>query len=57
MNRQKVQKYIKKEDSKRKIYFKGNENCEECGGNDVITLHDNEGSYEHCNECGHDERN
>ena len=40
-----------------RIYFKGNENCEECGSDDVITLHDNDGSYEHCNDCGHNERN
>ena len=40
-----------------RIYFKENENCEKCGSDDVITLHDNKGSYEHCNDCGHNERN
>ena len=34
-----------------------NEICEVCGSDDVITLHDNEGTYDHCNDCGHDSRN
>ena len=39
-----------------KIYFNDNENCENCGSDDVITLSDNNGSYDHCNDCGHDSR-
>ena len=39
-----------------KIYFNQNELCEECGSDNVITLNDNNGTYEHCNDCGHNER-
>ena len=40
------------------VYFNDNENCEECGSDDVITLTDsNGGSYDHCNDCGHDSSN
>ena len=37
-----------------KVYFQ--ETCEECGSDDVITLYDNGGYYDHCNDCGHDSR-
>lgn len=37
--------------------FYDDETCENCGSDDVITLHDSDGSYEHCNACGHDSRN
>lgn len=40
-----------------KVYFNDNEKCESCGGEDVSTLHDNEGSYERYNDCGHISRN
>lgn len=40
-----------------RIYFNDNENCENCGSDDVITLYDSNGSYDHCNDCGHDSRN
>ena len=39
------------------VHFNDNEVCEECGSDDVITIHDSEGSIDHCNECGHDSRN
>lgn len=39
-------------------YNYGDECCVECGSENVITLHDDDGStYDHCNDCGHDEEN
>lgn len=39
-----------------RVYFNDDERCEKCGSTNVITLHDNEGPYEHCNDCGHNSR-
>jgi Zn ribbon nucleic-acid-binding protein len=38
-------------------FYYSDDECTSCGSDDVITLHDDNGSYEHCNDCGHDERN
>ena len=40
-----------------RYYKDSDEVCEVCGSDDVQTLHDSEGSYEHCNSCGHESRN
>ena len=39
-----------------RVYFNDNETCENCGSDNVQTLHDDEGSYDHCNDCQHDSR-
>lgn len=38
------------------MYSSENEKCSNCGSDNVITLSDQNGTYEHCNDCGHDER-
>lgn len=38
-------------------YSDGNEKCANCGSDNVITLNDSKGTYEHCNDCGYDSRN
>ena len=48
-------KMNKEEERMTRVYF--NETCGSCGSDDVITLHDSDGSYDHCNDCGSDSRN
>jgi len=40
-----------------KIHFNDDERCENCGSDNVITLHDSNGQpYDHCQDCGHDSK-
>jgi len=34
------------------IYRYGAEECKNCGSDNVITLNDDNGSYDYCNDCG-----